>query len=204
MTKVGILIYPKVEVLDFCGPFEVFRNVETVGKHPISIYTISERNEPIDAQGLSINPDHDFQTCPQLDILIVPGGNGRWLVEQAAYLEFVTRQTDAIQHLVSVCTGALLVAKAKLLEDGMAATTHMEGMEYLQELAPNARVLPDVRFTDNGKIIMSGGISAGIDSSLYLVKKLWGEQLARQIALYMEYDWNYTKSEQEYIRPVID
>lgn len=199
MFNVGILIWENAEVLDFCGPFEAFRNAARFAENDISVFTVSKTTDPVDAQGLSINPTYGFDNCSKLDILIIPGGNSSWMVKQDDYLQWIDDQSEGLQHILTVCTGALPVAKLGYLKEGMEATTHQEGMPYLQEMAPNAKVLQHARFTDNGKIIMSGGISAGIDSSLYLIMQLWGEELANKIATYMEYDWKFKKPNLEIV-----
>ncbi len=94
----------------------------------------------------------------------------------------------ALELLLSVCTGSLILAKAGLL-DGLAATTHHEVVACLRETAPKAEIDTSKRFIDKGKIIVSAGISAGIDMSLYVVSPLFGEPIARKTATYMEYDW---------------
>ncbi len=188
--NVAILIFDGVEVLDFCGPFEVF---SVTGRHdtpvPFNVYAVAEKPGPITARnGLSVNPRYTFQDCPQPDILLVPGGYGtRREMNNTALINWLKGRAPTLELLLSVCTGALLLAKAGLLE-GLAATTHHGALDELRAGAPNTAIRPDERFVDNGSIVLSGGISAGIDMSLYVVSRLLGKDAAMETAQHMEYD----------------
>jgi transcriptional regulator GlxA family with amidase domain len=189
--NVAIFIFDEVEVLDFCGPFEVFSVTgRRDGSNPFNVYTVAEEKRPVLARNeLSINPRYTFSDCPAPDILLIPGGFGtRREMNNGAVLDWVTRLSQNVEHLLSVCTGDLILAKAGLL-DGLSATTHHGAITLLQELAPKTKIEAEKRFIDNGKIIASAGISAGIDMSLYVVAKLLGKEQARETAKYMEYDW---------------
>ncbi|MEO1298081.1 MAG: DJ-1/PfpI family protein [Cyanobacteria bacterium J06636_16] len=197
--NVAILIFDDVEVLDFCGPFEVF---SVTGKRdstdPFNVYTVAEGTSVSARNALSINPHYTLQTCPQPDILVVPGGGGRHAdgtpygtrreMQNETLLKWINQLHPKTEHVLSVCTGALLLAKADLVKN-IAATTHHAALDELRKLAPSAEVRTDQRVVDNGKIIFSGGISAGIDAAFYLVAKLLGEEVALETATYMEYDW---------------
>lgn len=189
--NVAILIFDEVEVLDFCGPFEVF---SVTGKRenlsPFTVYTVAEKSGPILARNhLSVNPRYTIWDCPQPDILLVPGGLGtRKEMHNSVLTEWIKGCSQRAELVLSVCTGALLLAKAGLLE-GLAATTHHGALELLKEVAPNTTIRTTERFIDNGRIIVSAGISAGIDMSLYVVAKLLGKEQALETAHYMEYDW---------------
>jgi transcriptional regulator GlxA family with amidase domain len=189
--NVAIFIFDEVEVLDFCGPFEVFSVTgRRDGSNPFNVYTVAQERRPVLARNeLSINPRYTFADCPPPDILIIPGGFGtRREMNNSAVLDWVKRLSQNTEHLLSVCTGDLILAKAGLLE-GLAATTHHGAISLLQEIAPNTKIDVTKRFIDNGKIIVSAGISAGIDMSLYVVAKLLGKAQAWETAKYMEYDW---------------
>ena len=189
--NVAILVFDEVEVLDFCGPFEVF---SVTGRrddlNPFNVYTVAERSGPIIARNnLSVNPRYTISECPQPDILVVPGGYGtRKEMHNTALIDWIKGCSEKAELVLSVCTGALLLAKAGLLE-GLAATTHHRALELLKEVAPNTTIEGSKRFVDNGRIILSAGISAGIDMSLYVVAKLFGEEQALETNQYMEYDW---------------
>jgi transcriptional regulator GlxA family with amidase domain len=190
--NVAILIFDEVEVLDFCGPFEVF---SVTGRqenlNPFNVYTVAEKGEPILARNhLSVNPSYTIQDCPLPDILLVPGGLGtRKEMHNSILIDWIRNSSQKVELILSVCTGALLLAKAGLLE-GLSATTHHGAIELLKEVALHTTIHPDKRIIDNGKIIVSAGISAGIDMSLYVVAKLLGKERALETAQYMEYDWN--------------
>jgi transcriptional regulator GlxA family with amidase domain len=191
--RVCILIFDDVEVLDFCGPFEVFSVTGgRQGLAPFEVCTVAEEVKPIKARGgLSVNPAYSFENCPRSDILLIPGGPGtrRELNNQKLLCWIKTRADDA--HLVlSVCSGALLLARAGLL-DGLTATTHHGALDELRVINPNGRIDHSRRFVDNGRIIVSGGISAGIDMTLHVVARLLGTDQALETAKYMEYNWNH-------------
>jgi transcriptional regulator GlxA family with amidase domain len=189
--NVAVLLFHEVEVLDFCGPFEVFsvtRNRDN--STPFNVYTVAENLEPIMARhDLSVNPRYTISGCPKPDILLVPGGYGtRKEMHNRVLTDWIKGSFQGTELILSVCTGALLLAKAGLL-DGLVATTHHGAIELLKEVAPNTTIDAAKRFVDNGKIILSAGISAGIDMSLYVVARLLGEEHAWETAQYMEYDW---------------
>ena len=188
--NLAILIFDDVEVLDFCGPFEVFSITgKRDGSNPFHVYTVAEKT-PISARNkLSINPHYTLENCPQSDILVVPGGFGtRREMHNETLLEWINQLYPQTEHILSVCTGALILAKAGLVEN-IAATTHHGAFDELRAVAPNAEIREGDRIVDSGKIIFSGGISAGIDASFYLVAKLLGRETALETASYMEYDW---------------
>ena len=188
--NLAILIFDDVEVLDFCGPFEVFSITgKRDGSNPFHVYTVAEKT-PISARNkLSINPHYTLENCPQPDILVVPGGFGtRREMHNETLLEWINQLYPQTEHILSVCTGALILAKAGLVEN-IAATTHHQAFNELRAVAPHAEIYEDRRVVDSGKIIFSGGISAGIDASFYLVAKLLGKETALETATYMEYDW---------------
>ncbi len=189
--NVAILIFDDVEILDFCGPYEVFG--VTGGRkdsQPFNVYTVAEQLRPIIARNqLSINPQYTIADCPPPDILLLPGGYGtRREMYNQVLIDWIAKYSLYSELLLSVCTGALLLAKAGLLEN-LAATTHHLAIDLLKEVAPNTEIRAGDRFVDNGKIILSAGISAGIDMSLYVVAKLLGKEEAIETAEYMEYDW---------------
>jgi len=189
--NVAILIFDDVEVLDFSGPFEVFsvagRNFQPA---PFNTYTVASSAEPVLAKGqLSINPHYTFTTCPLPHILLVPGGWGtRRLLDNGPMLDWIVEQSERVEYLLSVCTGSLLLGRAGLL-DGLGATTHHTAFDLLRQVAPTATIYPERRYVDNGRIVTSSGISAGIDMALYMVAKLLDQETAQATADYMEYRW---------------
>ncbi|HEX2854180.1 MAG TPA: DJ-1/PfpI family protein [Opitutaceae bacterium] len=187
--NIAILIFDEVEVLDFAGPFEVFGAAdELAGGDTFSVFTVAESPGTVRARhGLKIVPTQTIESCPALDLLVIPGGLGtRPLLGKPALLEWIRVKTKRAEIILSVCTGALVLAKAGLL-DGLRVTTHHHGVGLLRDLAPTATVDTSARFHDNGKIITSAGISAGLDASLHVVERLLGSEAARRTADYMEY-----------------
>jgi len=185
----AILIFDDVEVLDFAGPFEVFSVTNELSDYSLlNVYTVAREKAPVTARnGLSVNPDYSIDQAPQPDIVIVPGGSGtRPILQQQDILAWIARSAEKADKVLSVCTGALLLAKVGLL-DGIKSTTHNSAFELLAEIAPNTEIIRDARFVDNGKVITSAGISAGIDMSLYVIEMLYGKEVAQNTAEYMEY-----------------
>ena len=190
MRKVGILIFDDVEVLDFCGPFEVF--AVTGRREQLDLFQVHTmaRSRPVLARGgLSVNPHHTLISAPTADILVIPGGFGtRREMNDPEVTDWIAQSARAAEVVLSVCTGALLLAKAGLL-DGLSATTHHGAHDLLEQVAPQATIERDRRVIDNGKIVVAAGVSAGIDAALHVVAKLHGEDRALETARYMEYEW---------------
>lgn len=192
MRNIAILIFDDAEVLDFCGPFEVFSVASELNNYELfNVYTVAERMRTIRAKnGLKVQPDFDFASCPPADILLIPGGSGtRRVMHHERTLSWIESTAARAALVLTVCTGSLVLAATGLL-DGLKATTHHEVIPLLRETAPNTEVLPGNRFIDNGSVIVSGGISAGIDMCLYVVERLHGESVAERTARYMEYTWD--------------
>ena len=189
--NVAIFIFNEVEVLDFAGPFEVFAATDELAGHTLfNTYTVAELPGVVRARhGLRVVPAHTFETAPSPDIIVIPGGSGtQALLNRPVIIEWLRRQSRVAQYTVSVCTGALLLAKAGLLE-GLQATTHHRALDLLRELAPTATVHSDRRFLDNGQLLTSAGISAGIDVSLHLVARLHAREVAEKTSAHIEYLW---------------
>ncbi|HWK04170.1 MAG TPA: DJ-1/PfpI family protein [Puia sp.] len=182
--KMSICFYLQdgVEVLDFAGPMEVFSNAG------FQVFTVSRKKEPILAQGiLKIMPDYSIEDAPPSDILAFFGGNSGTASGDPAVISWIQSRKEATQYYFSVCTGAFIIGKAGLL-DSLTATTFHSSIEALRKAQPSTKVLSNVRFVDNGKVITTAGISAGIDGALHLVAKLKGDAAAKDVAAYMEYD----------------
>jgi transcriptional regulator GlxA family with amidase domain len=186
-----ILIFDDVEVLDFCGPFEVFSVANRFTDPPaFHICTVAEKEGPVLTRGgLSVNPHHRLTDCPPPGLLLVPGGHGtRSEMHNAALTDWIRARSEQAELVLSVCTGALLLAKAGVL-DGLEATTHYGAFDLLREVAPKTTVQADRRFVDNGRVVCSAGIAAGIDMSLHVVGRLSGKEVAEKTARQMEYPW---------------
>src|SRR5690606_2867699 len=193
---VGIYVFDDVEVLDVAGPFEVFATasrVHTRGKVPaeelFTLHVIGERVRPVRARaGLTLTCTQSFESHPPLDVLVVPGGEVTRELEQSDVIRWIAATARTTRVTASVCTGAFLLAKAGLL-DGLRATTHWEDVRAFQEMFPGVQLMEGPRWVDEGPLVTSAGISAGIDMSLHLVARLGGEDLAASTARQMDYAW---------------
>ncbi|HEX8585481.1 MAG TPA: DJ-1/PfpI family protein [Allosphingosinicella sp.] len=189
--RVAILLFNDVEVLDFAGPFEVFGVAETsTGEPAFEVVTVALHAGQIVARnGLRIVPGCTASDLGEADILVVPGGIGtRREVHNPAMLDFLRAASGTAELTLSVCTGSLLLGAAGLLK-GLSATTHYSAMDELRALGSGAAILPDSRIVDNGALITSAGVSAGIDAALYVVSRFVGDAQAQAAARYMQYDW---------------
>jgi transcriptional regulator GlxA family with amidase domain len=190
--NVGILIFEGVELLDFCGPYEAFtavaRNADT---KLFNTFTVAEQDGPVaSAAGTRFLPDHTFENAPAIDILVVPGGMGtRREIDNPVVIDWIRSVAGEAELTTSVCTGSFLIAKAGSLGDGSKATTHWGSVEHMREMFPGVEVLENVRFVDDGAVISSAGVSAGIDMSLHVIERLAGVEAAESSARLMEYDY---------------
>jgi transcriptional regulator GlxA family with amidase domain len=195
-TTVGILIYPDAEVLDFCGPFEVFAttrlNEETRREtnSPIHQLLVAETADVVCASGgMRMLADVDFSSCPRLDMLLVPGGPGvRALMHQPDYLDWLKKMAPQVDRLASVGTGSLLLAEAGLLV-GKNATTHFHSVDFFRERFPRTSLQPELSMVVDGNITTAASIRAGMDMALYLVAQTYGQSVAREAARQMEYPY---------------
>ncbi len=180
-TKIAFYLQSGVEILDFAGPMEVFAQAG------FKIYTISKTKEPIRSQGiLKFVPDYDITDAPKVDVLAFFGGNGRASFSDPEVIEWIKKQ-QGIDYYFSVCTGVFALAESGIL-DGKSATTFHLALSSLESDFPKIKVEKEARFVDNGKVITTAGISAGIDGALHLVAKLRGQETAKKIAEHIEYD----------------
>lgn len=197
IRTVGILVFDEVEVLDFCGPFEVFASAELPPERPgepgrrvFRPLILAERAETVRCRGgLLVVPHHTLADHPPLDIVLVPGGYGtRREVSNPVVLDWIAARRGEGALTTSVCTGSFLLAAAGLL-DGARATSHWATLDGLRAAHPAIDVRDDERIVDLGEVVTSAGVSAGIDMALHLVRRLHGEEVARATARDMEYDW---------------
>jgi transcriptional regulator GlxA family with amidase domain len=194
MIKIAILLFPDIETLDFCGPLEVFTAANIANEEKLfDVYTFAESNKPLRTiNGLHVVPDYAIGELPQPDILILPGGNGtKSVIANQALMDGILKIHQGTTYTFSVCSGARILAKLDLL-NGLNFTTHHSVFDDVQALAPTAHAKPYSRFTDNGRILTSAGVAAGIDLSFYLLKKIKGEKVLYHTARYMEYPLHNT------------
>lgn len=204
--QIAILGFDEVEALDLAGPYEVFTTAaRTAGRmldtHPLDadpalkaaaqwqVDCVGRTRQPLRARaGLQLVPTLSFADCPRADLLIVPGG----VVDTAARcpetLAWVRQVAASAQLVASVCTGVFILAAAGVART-QRVTTHWEDLDELRRQWPALRVLANQRWVDEGPLVTSAGISAGIDMSLHLVARMAGETLARRTARQMDYGW---------------
>jgi len=192
--RVGILVFNDIEVLDFCGPFEVFsavrlnedkRREET---SPFEVFLIAETLSYVTTSGgMKVIPQYSFENCPPIDILVVPGGWGtRRELNNPVLLEWLRSRAAQVETLTSVCTGSMLLGFAGLI-DGLHATTHWRSLDWMRDSFPKVIVEYEQHVVEDGRVFTSAGISAGIDMALKVVARYYGEEIARATAAHMEY-----------------
>jgi len=191
--NVGIYIYAEAEVLDFSGPFEVFSTASRVCQthRAFNVFLVGESSEMVTARGgYRVIPSYGFSNHPPIHVLVVAGGVHTSELKKSNVIEWISAIANDASVVASVCTGAFLLAQAKILDD-LNATTHWEDIGDLRNSYPNITVHEGKRWIDEGKVITSGGISAGIDMSLHLVGRLHNVELAERTARQMEFDWTH-------------
>jgi transcriptional regulator GlxA family with amidase domain len=182
----GVLLFPEFELLDVFGPLEAFGHA----REWFRIVTVAEQAGPVtSAQGPRAVADHGFADCPPLDVLLVPGGMGtRREVDNRALVEWIARQARTAQTTTSVCTGAALLARAGVL-DGRRATSNKRAFGWVTEQGPKVHWVRQARWVDDGTVVTSSGVSAGIDMALHLIGRVAGPAARDEIATRMEYEW---------------
>ena len=186
IKNIAIYLQDNAEILDFAGPMEVF---VVAG---FNVYTVAETKEPIKAMHtLTIVPDYSIEDAPIPDIITFVGGGNIDDSKNGKIKTWAKKMASGSELQFSVCTGAFFLAEAGLL-DGMIATTYHSSIPLLKESYPKIDVRDDVRFVDNGRVITTAGISAGIDGAFHLVAKIKGTAYAQWVADAMEYDkWTH-------------
>ena len=195
-ASVGIFVFEGVELLDLAGPHEVFTTASRLHRRDheqdpelFGVFTVGRTGEPVKAHaGLLITPDYAFSGCPEVDVLVVPGGMVDAELARAESIGWIAAAAMRTSITASVCTGAFFLAAAGLL-DGRRATTHWEDVDDLRERWPSVTVEEGARWIDEGGVVTAAGISAGIDMSLHLVERLAGRDLALRTAHQMDYSW---------------
>jgi transcriptional regulator GlxA family with amidase domain len=194
--NVGVLVFDGVALLDVAGPFEVLTRarlepgVESRRREEEALFeafTVAKTKDPVTATGgIVLVPGHSFADAPRVDLLLVPGGFGtRPVLQDAETIEWIRRTAASAKRTASVCTGALLLARAGLL-DGRRATTHWGAFGLLASLARDVTVDREARFVDDG-VMTSAGVASGVDLALHIVETLFGRAVADETARYLEY-----------------
>ena len=195
----GIIIFEDIEVLDFCGPFEVFSvtrlNEEKRREEPspFEVLLVAETVAPVTTTGnMRVIPHCSFENCPRLDILVVPGGWGtRKELSNPVMLDWLRARAAEVETLTSVCTGSMLLGFAGLL-DGFHATTHWRSLDWMRDSFPSVTVEYQKHVVEDGRLLTSAGISAGIDMALKVVARYFGEAIAQATARHIEYPYPFT------------
>jgi putative intracellular protease/amidase len=203
---VAIVVYEGVELLDFAGPGEVFAAADRADA--FRVYTVASTRAPVLSQGfVKIVPDHSIDDAPTPDIVVVPGGDAGSLIDDAKAMQWLKKVSATDSLTMSVCNGAIVLAITGLL-DGMRATTHWGSVARLRQFSKTT-VVPDARFTDNGRVVTTAGVSAGIDGALHVVQRLLGEDIAWSTARYMMYSWEpelsprFSAQDRDALRPLV-
>jgi transcriptional regulator GlxA family with amidase domain len=193
---VAILAFDEVEVLDLAGPYEVFTTASRMALRdqpdappPFKVSCVARTRATVRARaGMAIVPTHGFADVPPVDVLVVPGGVVDAVMASPPTLDWIASVHHNTRLTASVCTGAFLLAASGVLTSG-PVTTHWEDLADLARQFPALEVRDGVRWVDQGRIVTSGGISAGIDMSLHLVARLRDEALAQRTARQMAFQW---------------
>ncbi len=191
--NVAIFLYEGVELLDFSGPAEVFAATSIKTKKDqwtslFNVYTVAYGTDHIKSQGfVEIVPNYSIENCPTPDIIVIPGGATSKSRKTSEVIDWIRNSSETTEVFLSVCTGAFLLGDAGLLKD-QKATTWYGSIGRLKETFTDTEVLENVRFVDNGKIVTTAGVSAGIDGALRVVERLISKDVALETARYMEYD----------------
>ena len=210
--NVAVVLYEGVEVLDFSGPAEVFAAAAGFAgladdRPAFRTYTMGATKDPITSQGfVKIVPEFSIEDAPKPDVLVLPGGSSGRLTNDPKFMAWVATAMRDAEVTLTVCTGAFVAAKAGAL-DGKTATTWYDAIERLRQAAPKTTVQEGRRLVDNGNVVTTAGVSAGIDGALHVVARLVGRSAADRTARYMEYHWSpesYLARSYSYLNPGLD
>ena len=188
----GAILYDDFELLDLYGPLEMFGNL----KPEIKIITVAGKVRAVPSfQGPQTMAEFDYQNCPQLDLILLPGGFGTIQeLGNQAILSFLKERVPSAKVTMSVCSGSWILAKAGLL-DGRRATSNKVYFKMATQQSDQVDWVSEARWVEDGPVFTSSGVSAGIDMSLAVIASLYGEKKAMDIANYKEYVWNKNPDE---------
>jgi putative intracellular protease/amidase len=188
-VTVAIVLFDGVQIIDYSGPWEVF------GQAGFKVFTVADTTEPLTTRfDQKVTADYSFDNGPDADIILLPGGRGTTkAAENPRTIKWIQDKAKNARYVMSVCTGAFLLARTGLL-DGLSATTFHSAIASLEKAAPKTKVVYDQRYVDNGKVITTAGLSSGIDGALHLVELIQGKGQAQNEALVLEYNWQSDKT----------
>jgi putative intracellular protease/amidase/YHS domain-containing protein len=182
---VAFLVSEGAVVIDFCGPWEVFQDAVVPSRQEAAfrLFTVAETTRPIRASaGLTIVPDYTLESAPAPKVIVIPAQSGR----SEAMLQWIRRASKSADVTMSVCTGAMLLARTGLLA-GKSATTHHDSYRTFAMEFPDVRLRRGARFVEDGNLASAGGLSSGMDLALRVVERYYGRDAAMKTADYMEY-----------------
>ena len=183
IRDVAIVVFEGVELLDFTGPYETFH----AARGFFRVSTVAHDTELLSSDaGLEIKPTYSFANCPAPDIVVIPGGHVHAAIEDSSAMDFIRSSLKSAEIVMSVCNGAMVLAELDVL-DGLTVTTHQGTISSLKQRAPKATVVDDRKWVDNGRIITAAGVSSGIDATLHVIGRLHGDDVAREVAQYLEF-----------------
>lgn len=198
IKNIAFFVFDQVEVLDLNGPLDVFVKANIIVPNSFNCYTVALGAKPIFAESntMQIIPNYTIDNCPQADLIIVPGAFPETVIKlfkdehfESRFTAWITAQAQRDTVIASICTGALLLSNTKLL-DGKSITSHFMMTDLLQELNPDSQVVTGPRYIDQGDLLTTAGITAGIDAALYMVTDILGQDVAQQIIEIFEYKNN--------------
>lgn len=195
---IGIVLYPRFELLDVYGPAEIFGNVGP----QLKVAMVAEKAGAVTSvQGPKVVADFGFEDCPPLDLVLVPGGFGTITeLKNAALLDWLVARAEKAEITMSVCSGSAILAKAGLL-DGRRATSNKRFFQIAVDQGPKVAWVKEARWVDDGNRVTSSGVSAGIDMALHVVERLYGSKTAESIADGTEYQWHRDAAKDPFYRP---
>ena len=181
----GVLLYPNFELLDVFGPVEMFGSL----KDQVTVLMVAENAGPVESfQKTKVIADHGLDDCPKLDLLLVPGGWGTLQqLENERVLAWLRERASEVEIVMSVCSGSGILAKAGLL-DGRPATTNKQSYDAIVAQGPKVDWVREARWVDDGDIVTSSGVSAGMDMALAVIERLYGADTAGMLANLTEYE----------------
>lgn len=201
--QLGAVLYPGFEMLDLFGPLEMF---SMLGNEQVQIHTIAEQVGLVPTAiagdgplGPKVQADYSFANAPALDMLLIPGGFGTFpALESSVFLDFLRHRAAQAQIVASVCTGSALLAKAGLL-DGLRATSNKQFFDLSVAQSDAVTWVEAARWVEAGKFFTSSGVSAGMDMSIAIITKLFGEQAAASVLAGAEYTWHQDSTSDPFV-----
>ncbi|KAI9206793.1 class I glutamine amidotransferase-like protein [Polychytrium aggregatum] len=198
--RIGSILFPVWEVLDILGPLGVLIRASRIHQQadgnngitePAEFVVVSEHGDiptPSSVGSFAVWPDHSFDTCPQLDVLLVPGGMGtRTQVKNSQILDFVRRQARGARFVVSICTGSAILAESGVLE-GKRATTNKMAWKSMIVFGKHVQWVPEARYVVDGNVVTASGVSAGVDMGIWLSEQLFGQAATQQTLAEIQYE----------------